>query len=268
MAVLVIADHDNKTVRDSTHKTVTAAAKLSSDIDILVLGHGARAAADHAAKITGVRKVLLAESDQLGQMIAEAVEACVVPLMGSYDALLVPASSNGKNFTPRIAAKLDVAQITDVVEVVDDKTFTRPIYAGNALETIVSSDAKKVITVRPTVFKAAEETGSASVEKADAGPGFARTRFVGEEVVKSARPELGAAKIVVSGAAPWALRKSSIRSSNRWPTSSGPPSAPLAPPSTPATPPTTTRSDRPARSWPRTSTSPSASPAPSSTSPA
>jgi electron transfer flavoprotein alpha subunit len=199
MAVLVIADHDNASVRDSTHKTVTAAQTLSGDIDILVLGQGAQAAADHAGRIAGVRKVLLAESDALGHMIAEAVQACVVPLMAGYDAVLIPSSSAGKNFGPRIAAALDVAQITDVVEVVDASTFTRPIYAGNALETVKSSDAKKVITVRPTVFKAAAEGGSAPVEKADAGPGAAHTRFVGEEVVKSARPELGAAKIVVSG---------------------------------------------------------------------
>jgi electron transfer flavoprotein alpha subunit len=199
MAVLIIADHDNSAVRDTTHKTVTAAQKLSSDIDILVAGQGAQAAADAAAKIKGVRKVLLAESEALGHMIAEAVEACVVPLMGGYDAMLTPSNTAGKNFAPRIAARLDVAQVSDVVEVVDGSTFVRPIYAGNALETVKTSDAKQVITVRPTVFKAAEEGGSAPVEKVDAGAGAARTRFVGEEVVKSARPELGAARIVVSG---------------------------------------------------------------------
>jgi electron transfer flavoprotein alpha subunit len=199
MAVLIIADHDNATVRDTTHKSVTAAAKLSGDIDILVVGQNAKGAADAAASIKGVRKVLLAESEALGHQIAEAVEACVVPLAAGYDAVLSPSTSAGKNFMPRIAAKLDVALISDIVEVVDASTFTRPIYAGNALETIQTSDAKKVITVRPTVFKAAEEGGSAPVEKAEAGPGFAKTRFVGEEVVKSERPELGAAKIVVSG---------------------------------------------------------------------
>jgi electron transfer flavoprotein alpha subunit len=199
MAVLIIADHDNSAVRDSTHKTVTAAQKLSGDIDILVVGQGAQAAADAAARIKGVRKVLLAESEALGHLIAEAVEACVVPLAAGYDAVLSPSTSAGKNFMPRIAAKLDVALISDIVEVIDAATFTRPIYAGNALETVKTSDAKKAITVRPTVFKAAEEGGSASVEEADAGPGFSRTRFVGEEVVKSARPELGAARIVVSG---------------------------------------------------------------------
>ena len=199
MAVLVIADHDNKSVRDTTNKTVTAAAKLSGDIDILVAGAGAQGAADAAARIAGVRKVLLAESDALGHGLAEAYEGLIVPLMAGYDAVLIPATSQGKNFAPRVAAKLDVAPISDIVDVVDANTFTRPIYAGNALETVTSSDAKKVITVRPTVFKAAGEGGSAKVEKIDAGPGSAKSRFVSEEIVKSDRPELGAAKIVVSG---------------------------------------------------------------------
>jgi electron transfer flavoprotein alpha subunit len=199
MAVLVIADHDNAHVRDTTHKTVTAAQKLSGDIDILVAGKGAQGAADSAAKIAGVRKVLLAESDALDQGLAEAFETLVVPLAANYDAILVPSTSLGKNIAPRIAAKLDVAPISDIVEVVDANTFTRPIYAGNALETVTSSDAKKVITVRPTVFKAAAEGGSAAIEKIDAGAGSAKSRFVSQEIVKSDRPELGAAKIVVSG---------------------------------------------------------------------
>ena len=199
MAVLVIADHDGQALRDTTHKTVTAATKLSSDIDILVLGQGARGVADAAAKIAGVRKVRLAESEALGHMIAEAVEACVTPLMGEYDAVLTPSTTAGKNASPRIAAALDAAQISDVVEVVDASTFVHPIYAGNALETVRSADAKKVITVRPTVFKPQAEGGSAPVETVDPGAGAPRTRFVSQEVVKSARPELGAAKIVVSG---------------------------------------------------------------------
>ena len=169
MAVLVIADHDNASVKDSTNKTVTAALALSGDVDVLVAGKDAKAAADAAAKIAGDRKVLLAESDELGQGLAEAVEATVLPLMGGYDAVLTPATSQGKNFAPRVAAKLDVAQISDVVEVVDASTFVRPIYAGNALETVQSSDAKKVITVRATAFKAAGEGGSASVENVAAG---------------------------------------------------------------------------------------------------
>ncbi|WP_295188425.1 electron transfer flavoprotein subunit alpha/FixB family protein [uncultured Brevundimonas sp.] len=198
MAVLVIADHDGSTVRDTTHKTVTAALSLSSDVDVLVLGQGAHAAADSAAKIAGVRKVLLAESAGLGKMLAEAVEATVLPLAGGYDAILTPATTDGKNFAPRLAAKLDVAPISDIVEVVSADTFVRPIYAGNALETIQSPDAKKVITVRPTAFAAAADGGSAPVESV-AGADAPKTAFVSEEMVKSDRPELGAAKIIVSG---------------------------------------------------------------------
>ena len=198
MAVLVIADHDGSAVRDTTHKTVTAALALSSDVDVLVVGQGAQAAADSAAKIAGVRKVLLAESGELAHTLAEAVAATVVGLADGYDAVLSPASMDGKNFMPRIAAKLDVAPISDIVEVVSADTFVRPIYAGNALETVQSSDAKKVITVRPTAFAAAAEGGSASVETV-AGSDAGKAAFVGEEMVKSDRPELGAAKIVVSG---------------------------------------------------------------------
>jgi electron transfer flavoprotein alpha subunit len=199
MAVLVIADHDNTTLKDNTHKTVTAAQKLSGDIDILVAGQSAKGVADAAARIAGVRKVLLAESAELGQGLAEAMEALVVPLMANYDAVLTPSTSQGRNFSPRVAAKLDVAQISDVVEVVDASTFVRPIYAGNALETVQSSDGKKVLTVRPTVFKAAAEGGSASVETISAAGAPAKTHFVDQQLVKSARPELSGAKIVVSG---------------------------------------------------------------------
>ena len=198
MAVLVIADHDGAIVRDTTHKTVTAALALSSDVDVLVLGKGAQAVAEAAAKISGVRKVLLAEGDAVAHGLAEAVEATVLPLAAGYDAILSPATTDGKNFAPRLAAKLDVAPISDIVEVVSADTFVRPIYAGNALETVQSADAKKVITVRPTAFAAAAEGGSASVESVAAGEA-PRTAFVSEEMVKSDRPELGAAKIIVSG---------------------------------------------------------------------
>ena len=199
MAVLVIADHDNASLREDTAKTVSAAQKIGGDIDILVAGQGADGAAAAAAKIGGVRKVLLAQSDALGQGLAEALEGLVVPLMAGYDAVLVPATSWGKNFTPRIAAKLDVAQITEITEVVDASTFVRPIYAGNAMETVSSTDAKKVITVRPTAFPVAADGGSAAVESIDAGPGAPKTRFVDQQLVKSDRPELAGAKIVVSG---------------------------------------------------------------------
>ena len=198
MAVLVIADHDGSAVRDTTHKTVTAALALGSDVDVLVVGSGAKAAADSAAKITGVRKVLLAESAGLGHQLAEDVEETVLALAGGYDAILSPATNDGKNFMPRLAAKLDVAPISDIIEVVSPDTFVRPIYAGNALETIQSSDAKKVITVRPTNFAPAAEGGSAPVETV-AGTDAHKAAFVGEELVKSDRPELGAAKIIVSG---------------------------------------------------------------------
>ena len=198
MAVLVIADHDGSAVRDTTNKTVTAALALSSDVDVLVLGAGAQGVADAAARIAGVRKVLLADGDAVGHGLAEAVEATVLPLAAGYDAILTPANTDGKNFAPRIAAKLDVAPISDIVEVVSADTFVRPIYAGNALETIQSADAKKVITVRPTAFAAAGEGGSASVETVAAGEA-PRTAFVSEEMVKSDRPELGAARIIVSG---------------------------------------------------------------------
>ncbi|HLY79230.1 MAG TPA: electron transfer flavoprotein subunit alpha/FixB family protein [Caulobacteraceae bacterium] len=200
MAVLVIADHDNAHVRDTTNKTITAALKLSGDVDVLVAGKGCDTAAAAAAKIAGVRKVLQAESDTLDEGMAEAYQALVVPLMANYDAVLTPATSAGKNIAPRIAAALDVSQISEIIEVVDASTFVRPIYAGNALETVKTSDAKKVITVRTSLFAAAaSEGGSASIEKIDAPTPPTHTHFLGQEVVKSDRPELAAAKIIVSG---------------------------------------------------------------------
>jgi len=200
MAVLVVADHDNTHLRDNTTKTITAALRLSPEVDVLVLGAGCRAAAEEAASVQGVRKALLADREDLDKVIAETVADLIVGLMDGYEAVLAPASSAGKNFSPRVAAKLDVAPLSDVIEIVDANTFVRPIYAGNALQTVQSSDAKKVITVRPTAFKpAATGGGSGSVEEVQAPAPAARTRFVAEEIVKSERPELGAAKIVVSG---------------------------------------------------------------------
>ncbi len=199
MAVLVLADHDNAAVRDTTHKTVAAALRISPDVDVLVVGQGAQAAAEQAARIDGVRRVHLAEGAALDKQMAEAVTDVVLPLMADYEALLVPATSAGKNIAPRIAAKLDVMQVSDVIEVVDAHTFVRPIYAGNALETVQSSDAKLVVTVRPTTFKAAGAGGSAAIETIAPAADPVHTRFLGEEVVKSDRPELGAAKIIVSG---------------------------------------------------------------------
>jgi electron transfer flavoprotein alpha subunit len=199
MAVLVIADHDNATLKDNTHKVVTAALSISGDVDVLVAGTNTAALGADAAKISGVRKVLTSESAELGQGIAEAVGDLIVGLMGGYDAVLIPATSQGKSFSPRIAAKLDVAQISEVIEVVSADTFVRPIYAGNALETVQSADAKKVLTVRPTAFKAAATDGSAKVEAVAAPGAQAKVHFIDQQIVKSARPDLGAAKIVVSG---------------------------------------------------------------------
>ena len=199
MAVLVIADHDGAHLRDTTNKTLTAALQLSTDVDVLVYGDGVQSIADAAAKLTGVRKVLLSQSADLKQDIAEDVAALVAGLAANYDAVAIPASSAGKNFAPRVAALLDVSLLSDVMVVVDANTFTRPIYAGNALETVQTSEAKKVMTVRTTAFKAAAEGGSAAIETVAAPASKAGTRFISEEKVVSDRPELGAAKIVVSG---------------------------------------------------------------------
>jgi electron transfer flavoprotein alpha subunit len=199
MAVLVVAEHDNASVKDATNKTVTAALQLSGDVDVLVAGIGAAGAAAGAAGIAGVRRVLHAEGDAFGQNIAEATEGLIVPMMANYDAVLFAASATGKNAAPRIAAALDVSPISDIQEVVSADTFVRPIYAGNALETVQTSDAKKVITVRTTAFAAAANGGSASVENVASGTASAAVTFVGAEIVKSDRPELAGAKRVVSG---------------------------------------------------------------------
>ncbi|MFN4023487.1 MAG: electron transfer flavoprotein subunit alpha/FixB family protein [Hyphomonas sp.] len=199
MAVLVIAEHHHGALSDATHKVVTAASKFGGDVDVLVAGENAGPVAPEAAKIAGVRKVLKAEGESLRKQTAEAMEALVVPLMAGYDAVFIPATTTGKNIAPRIAAKLDVMQISEIIEVVDSSTFVRPIYAGNAIMTVKSTDAKKVITVRGTAFPAAAGGGSASVE--DVAPPAAQTKseFVSEEMVKSDRPELAGAKRVVSG---------------------------------------------------------------------
>ena len=200
MSVLVIADHDRAVLRDTTHKTLAAAAAIGGEVDLLVLGTNVQAVAEEAAKLPGVRKVLKAESEALDHAVAEAIAAVVVPLAASYDVILTPATTTGKNASPRIAALLDVMQVSDVIAVIDAKTFVRPIYAGNALETVTSRDAKVVATVRPTAFKpVASDGGSASIESIEAPAAASTARFVADEVVKSARPDLGAAKIVVSG---------------------------------------------------------------------
>ncbi len=199
MAVLVVAEHDNTTLKDATHKVVSAAAAMGGDVDVLVAGSDAGAVAAAAAKIAGVRAVLHADGATLAKQMAEPMEALIVPLMGKYDAVLFPATTTGKNAAPRIAAKLDVMQLSGVTAVLGADTFVRPIYAGNALITVQDAQAKKVLTVQATAFKAAGEGGSARVETIAAPSGPFKSCFVSEEVAKSDRPELTAAKRVVSG---------------------------------------------------------------------
>jgi len=199
MSVLVWVEHDNASVKDATLAVVTAAAKLG-DVVALVAGENARGAADAAAMIAGVSKVLLADDAAYGHGLAENVAPLIADLMADYDAFLAPATTTGKNIAPRVAALLDVMQISEILSVEDADTFTRPIYAGNAIATVKSSDAKKVVTVRGTAFdKAAAEGGSASVEAVSGAGDKGLSSFVGAEIAKSERPELTSAKIIVSG---------------------------------------------------------------------
>ena len=200
MTALVIAEHDNQSLKGATLNTVTAALACGADVHVLVAGENAQAAADAAAKIAGVAKVLLADGASLKDALAENVAAQVLQIANSYSHILFPATASGKNVAPRVAAKLDVAQISDITKVVSGDTFERPIYAGNAIATVQSQDQVKVITVRGTGFDAADATsGSASVEKIDAVQDAGKSSFVGREVTKSDRPELTAAKVIVSG---------------------------------------------------------------------
>jgi electron transfer flavoprotein alpha subunit len=200
MTNLVIAEHDNQSIKAATLNTVAAAQKIGGDVHVLVAGHNAQAAADAAAKIAGVSKVLLADAPQLEQGLAENVEATVLSIARNYSHILAPATASGKNVTPRIAAKLDVAQISDITAVDSPDTFERPIYAGNAIAIVQSSDPIKVITVRTTGFDpVAAEGGSAAVEKIEAAADSGLSKFVSREVTKLDRPELTSAKIIVSG---------------------------------------------------------------------
>ncbi|MGD9967775.1 MAG: electron transfer flavoprotein subunit alpha/FixB family protein [Hyphomonadaceae bacterium] len=199
MAVLVVAEHDNTSVKDATNKVVTAAKAMSGDVDVLVAGSNAGAAAAAAAKIDGVRKVLHADGATLAKQLAEPMEALIVPLMNSYRAVLFPASTTGKNIAPRVAAKLDVMQVSGVIGVEGADTFIRPIYAGNAIITVKDEQPKKVLVVQPTAFKAAAGGGGASIETTSAPAGPFKSAFVSEEMAKSDRPELTAAKRIVSG---------------------------------------------------------------------
>ncbi len=199
MSVLVIAEHDGKKLKPGTTNTIAAAAKIGGDIAVLVAGHQCADAAQVVAKIAGVKKVLLADAPQFVGGVAENVAALVLSVAGQYSHILAPATGFGKNFMPRVAAALDVQQISDISAVVSADTFVRPIYAGNALATVQSADKIKVITVRATGFDAAGEGGSAAVENLTATPDTGLSKFNGQELSKSDRPELTAAKIIVSG---------------------------------------------------------------------
>lgn len=200
MTALVIAEHDNNSIKSATLNVVTAAKALGGDVHVLVAGSNAAAAAAAAAQIAGVAKVLHADGAQFADGLAENVAAQVLAVASGYSHLLFPATASGKNVSPRVAAKLDVAQISEITKVVSGDTFERPIYAGNAIATVQSADAVKVLTVRGTAFDAAATTGgSAAVETVAAVADSGTSSFVGREVTKSARPELTAAKIIVSG---------------------------------------------------------------------
>ncbi|MCW5655345.1 FAD-binding protein [Hydrogenophaga sp.] len=200
MTSLVIAEHDNASIKGATLNTVTAAAACGGDVHVLVAGHNAGEAAKAAAQIAGVSKVLLADAPGLAHGLAENVAAQVLAIASNYSHILFPATASGKNVAPRVAAALDVAQLSDIIKVVSADTFERPIYAGNAIATVQTQDATKVITVRTTGFDAAPASGgSAPVENADAVADSGKSSFVGSEIAKSDRPELTAAKIIVSG---------------------------------------------------------------------
>jgi electron transfer flavoprotein alpha subunit len=201
MSILVIAEHDNANLKGATLNTVSAAAKLGAAIDVLVAGAGCGAAAEAASKLAGVAKVKVADAAAFAEQGAENVAALLVEVIktGGYSHVLAPATTFGKNILPRVAALLDVAQISEIVAIESADTFVRPIYAGNALATVKSSDAIKVITVRTTAFDAVAAGGAAAVESIAAGPDLGQSKLVGRELTVSARPELGAAKIIVSG---------------------------------------------------------------------
>ena len=199
MTTLLIAEHDNKSLKDSTNKALTAAAALGGDVHVLVAGKDCKAVADAAAKLKGVAKVLIADGAPYEHMLAEPVAALIVALAPSYDALVAAATTGGKNIMPRVAALLDVMQISEIIKVVAPDTFERPIYAGNAIQTVKSKDKIKVITVRTASFAATGEGGSAAVEAAAATADPGISTFVGEELSKSERPELTSAKIIISG---------------------------------------------------------------------
>ncbi len=199
MTTLLVAEHNNASLSDQTAKALTAAKALGGDVHILVAGKGCKPAAEEAAKLDGAAKVLVAEADELEHQLAEPMSALIVSMADGYDAIVTAATTSGKNYMPRVAALLDVMQLSEVIEVDSADTFKRPIYAGNAIQTVKSADAKKVLTVRTASFAAAGEGGSAAIEDVAVPADPALSSFVGEELSKSDRPELTGAKIIISG---------------------------------------------------------------------
>ena len=199
MASLVIAEHINSALKDATAKTIMAAKELGAPVHVLVAGQNCAPAAEAAAKLAGVEKVLVADDALYAKMVAETMETLILSLADKYDSLLAPATTNGKNYMPRVAAKLDVPQISEIIAVDSPDTFRRPIYAGNAIQTVQAGQGKKVITVRTATFKAVESSGSAAIEKVATASDPGTSKFVGEELSKSERPELTSAKIIISG---------------------------------------------------------------------
>mgnify|MGYP001800901776 CR=1 FL=1 len=199
MATLLIAEHSNTALSDQTAKALSAATKIGSDVHVLVAGNGCSAAAEAASKLSGVSKVISVEAAELEQRLAEPMAALIVSMAGDYDTIIAAATTSGKNILPRVAALLDVMQVSDIIEVIGADTFKRPIYAGNAIQTVKATDAKKVITVRTASFASAEEGGSAEITTVAAADNPGLSSFIKEELSKSDRPELTSAKIVVSG---------------------------------------------------------------------
>jgi electron transfer flavoprotein alpha subunit len=199
MAILLLAEHDNASLSDQTAKALTATTEIGGDVHILIAGKGCQAAADEAAKLSGVAKVLVADDAQYENMLAEPTAALIVSLAGDYDVLVTAATTNGKNIMPRVAALLDVMQVSDVIKVESADTFQRPIYAGNAIQTVQTTDAKKVLTIRTAGFAAARDGGSAAIETVASAEDPGLSSFVGNKIVESDRPELTSAKIIISG---------------------------------------------------------------------
>ena len=199
MTTLLIAEHSNDKLNGATAKALSAAAAMGGDVHILVAGHNCRPAADAAARLSGVAKVLVADAPHLDHGLGEELAATIVPLAASYSAIVAPATASGKNVLPRVAAALDVMQISDITRVVTPDTFERPIYAGNAIQTVQSSEPKKIVTVRTAAFPSAPEGGSAAIEELPAPAAIGQSAFASAELTKSDRPELAGAKIVISG---------------------------------------------------------------------